>query len=112
MYHGPYQGGYVMRWLAFLAAVGLTTSISVAQAQDRPPDACVHAPTIVTVADFLLTEPVTKPNFWRDRAGDDAAYLKIRYGGMTYAEGSELLASLEKRSHPPQRILELKLAYA
>jgi hypothetical protein len=101
-----------MRWLAHLAAVGLASSISVAQAQDRPPDTCVHAPTIVTVADFLLTEPATKPNFWRDRAGDDAAYLKIRYGGMTYAEGSELLSSLEKRSHPPQRILELKLAYA
>lgn len=101
-----------MRWLAFLAAVGLTTSISVAQAQDRPPDACVHAPTIVTVADFLLTEPATKPNFWRDRAGDDAAYLKIRYGGMTYAEGSALLSSLGKRGHPPQRILELELAYA
>ncbi|MER9403874.1 hypothetical protein NKI36_07400 [Mesorhizobium caraganae] len=103
-----------MRWLAFLAVIGIVSAPSIAVAQTQPdkPSACNHAPTIVASADFLLAEPATFPNFWRDRFGDDAAYLKIHYGGLAYAEGSTLLADLEKRSLPPLRIAELRLAYA
>jgi hypothetical protein len=102
-----------MRWLAFLALVGLAaTSALAAQAQDKKPSSCVHAPAILAAADFLLVEPAAKPNFWRDREGDDAAYLKIRYGDLPYPEASQFLAGLEKRSHPPQRVLELKVAHA
>lgn len=101
-----------MRWLVFLAVIGITSAPSMSAAQTQPDGACIHAPTILASADFLLAEPAIFPNFWRDPFGDDAAYLKIRYGGLAYAEGSALLAGLEKRSHPPLRIGELRLAYA
>ncbi|MEP6564907.1 MAG: hypothetical protein ABJB10_07180 [Mesorhizobium sp.] len=103
-----------MRWLAFLAVIGIASapSMAVAQTQHDEPSACIHAPTILASADFVLAEPATFPNFWRDRFGDDAAYLKIRYGGLAYTESSALLAGLEKRSHPPLRIGELRLAHA
>ncbi|RUX50178.1 hypothetical protein EOA33_10275 [Mesorhizobium sp. M4A.F.Ca.ET.050.02.1.1] len=97
--------------LAVVAAIMGTAPIAPAAAQTQP-GACAFAPAILDAGDFLLAEPATFPNFWRDRFGDDAAYLKIRYGGLAYTEGSALLASLEKRSHPPQRIVELRLAYA
>lgn len=104
-----------MRWqavLAITAAIIGIAPISPAAAAQSEPSACAHTPTILAAGDFLLAEPATFPNFWRDRFGDDAAYLKIRYGGLGYAEGTALLADLEKRSHPPQRIVELRLAYA
>ena len=107
--------GSTMRRPAFLAVIGAImgiASMSPAAVAQTQPSACTHAPTILDAGDFLLAEPATFPNFWRDRFGDDAAYLKIRYGDLTYAEGSALLASLEKRSHPPLRIVELRLAYA
>ncbi|TRC96380.1 hypothetical protein FJV76_07925 [Mesorhizobium sp. WSM4303] len=103
-----------MRWLvlAITAAILGIGPISPAAAAQTEPSACTHTPTILDAADFLLAEPATFPNFWRDRFGDDAAYLKIRYGGLAYAEGTALIAGLEKRSHPPLRIVELRLAYA
>ncbi|BAV48817.1 Uncharacterized protein MLTONO_3914 [Mesorhizobium loti] len=103
-----------MRRLAILVIIAIASMSSMAAAQTRQdkPGACSHAPAIMAAADFLLAEPAQFPNFWRDRYGDDAAYLKIRYGDLTYAEGSALLADLEKRSHPPLRIAELRLAYA
>ncbi|BCG69933.1 hypothetical protein MesoLj113a_10910 [Mesorhizobium sp. 113-1-2] len=103
-----------MRRLAILVIIAIASMSSMAAAQTRQdkPGACSHAPAIMAAADFLLAEPAQFPNFWRDRYGDDAAYLKIRYGDLSHAEGSALLANLEKRSHPPQRIAELRLAYA
>ncbi|TGV38457.1 hypothetical protein EN829_005875 [Mesorhizobium sp. M00.F.Ca.ET.186.01.1.1] len=103
-----------MRRLAILAVIASASISSIASAatQQEKSGGCSYAKTILAATDFLLAEPATFPNFWRDRFGDDAAYLKINYGGLSYAEGSTLLASLEKRSHPPQRIAELKLAYA
>ena len=103
-----------MRRLAILVIIAIASMSSMAAAQTRQdkPGACSHAPAIMAAADFLLAEPAQFPNFWRDRYGDDAAYLKIRYGDLSHAEGSALLADLEKRSHPPQRIAELRLAYA
>lgn len=102
-----------MRRLAVLVIIAIASmSMAAAQTQQRKLSACNYAPIIMAAADFLLAEPATFPNFWRDRFGDDAAYLTIRYGDLTYAEGSALLASLEKRSHPPLRIVELRLAYA
>jgi hypothetical protein len=104
-----------MRWqavLAIMAAIIGIAPISPAAAAQAEPSACTHTPTILDAGDFLLAEPATFPNFWRDRFGDDAAYLKIRYGGLAYAEGTALIAGLEKRSHPPLRIVELRLAYA
>ncbi len=104
-----------MRWQAVLAVIAAILGIaptSPAAAAQTEPSTCTHAPTILDAGDFLLAEPATFPNFWRDRYGDDAAYLKIRYGGLGYTEGSALLADLEKRSHPPLRIVDLRLAYA
>lgn len=103
-----------MRRLAILVVIAAASMSSMAAAQTRQdkPSACSHAPTIVAAADFLLAEPAKFPNFWRDRFGDDAAYLKIRYGDLSHAEGSSLLAGLEKRSHPPLRLVELRLAQA
>ncbi|RWD06378.1 MAG: hypothetical protein EOS58_04985 [Mesorhizobium sp.] len=98
--------------LAVVAAIMGIAPIAPAAATQTQPGACAHAPAILDAGDFLLAEPATYPNFWRDRFGDDAAYLKIRYGGLAYTEGTALLASLERRSHPPQRIVELRLAYA
>ncbi|TPM30163.1 hypothetical protein [Mesorhizobium sp. B2-3-4] len=100
-----------MRWLAVLAVLGLVSIPPAVSAQTQP-GACSYAPTILAAADFLLAEPATFPNFWRDRYGDDAAYLKIHYGNLNDTEGSALLSGLEKRSHPPLRIAELRLAYA
>jgi hypothetical protein len=98
---------------AILAAIGAMSVSSMAAAETQgKPGSCSFTPTILAAADFLLAEPATFPNFWRDRFGDDAAYLKIRYGGLNYTEGSALLAGLEKRSRPPLRIVELRLAYA
>ncbi len=101
-----------MRWLRILVVFGIVSISPVAAAQQDKPKTCSYAPTILAATDFLLAEPATFPNFWRDRVGDDAAYLKIRYGDLSYVEGSALLARLEKRSHPPLRIVELRLAYA
>ena len=109
-----------MRWQAVLAVMAAIIGaaiigiapVSPAAAAQTEPGACTHTATILDAGDFLLAEPATFPNFWRDRFGDDAAYLKIRYGGLAYTEGSALLAGLEKRSHPPLRIGELRLAYA
>ena len=98
--------------LAVVAAIMGIAPMSSAAAAQAEPSACAYAPAILDASDFLLAEPATFPNFWRDRFGDDAAYLKIRYGGLAYSEGSALLAGLEKRSHPPLRIVELRLAYA
>ncbi|RUW23231.1 MULTISPECIES: hypothetical protein [unclassified Mesorhizobium] len=98
--------------LAVVAAIMGIAPIAPAAGAQAQPGACAHTPAILDAGDFLLAEPATFPNFWRDRFGDDAAYLKIRYGGLAYAEGSALLAGLEKRSHPPLRIVELRLAYA
>jgi len=98
--------------LAVVAVIMAIAPMSPTAAAQTQPGACAYAPAILDAGDFLLAEPATFPNFWRDRFGDDAAYLKIRYGGLGYAEGTALLASLEKRSHPPLRIGELRLAYA
>ena len=101
-----------MRWQAVLAITAANNGIPPPTAAQAETSACSHTTTILDAGEFLLAEPATFPNFWRDRFGDDAAYLKIRYGGLGYAEGTALLADLEKRSHPPQRIVELRLAYA
>lgn len=103
-----------MRRLAILVVIATASmaSMAVGQTREDKPSACSHAPTIMAAADFLLAEPAKFPNFWRDRFGDDAAYLKIRYGDLSHAEGLALLADLEKRSHPPLRIVELRLAHA
>ena len=103
-----------MRRRAVLAVVAAIMGIAPISpgAAAQTPGACAYAPAILDASDFLLAEPATFPNFWRDRFGDDAVYLKIRYGGLAYTEGSALLAGLEKRSHPPLRVVELRLAYA
>ena len=90
--------GLTMRWQAVLAVMAaiIGMAISPAAAAQTEPGACAHTATILDAGDFLLAEPATFPNFWRDRFGDDAAYLKIRYGGLTYAEGTALLAGLGK----------------
>jgi hypothetical protein len=62
------------------------------------PQSCSYAPVIVDAADFVLTEPLIKPPIWRDRFGDDAAYWKIRYGGLDYDAGAALLRQLKRGS--------------
>ncbi len=76
------------------------------------PQSCSYAPVIVDAADFVLTEPLIRPPIWRDRLGDDAAYWKIRYGGLDYDAGAALLRQLQARKQPPERLPELRFAHA
>ncbi|MGE0501059.1 MAG: hypothetical protein AB7I79_05280 [Rhizobiaceae bacterium] len=75
------------------------------------PGACVHGPAILAASEVLLREPAEKPRFWRDRFGHDAAYLTIRYAGLDFEAADALLAGLESRDKPPERMLGLRLSH-
>ena len=94
----------IIFYAGFLAALP-------ALASDRPA-LCRHAAAIVDVAGFLMEDPRSPPRFWRNPYGDDAAYLAIRYGGMTYRAGSALLERLSQVPRKAPRIEELRLAFA
>ncbi|QCI63635.1 hypothetical protein [Phreatobacter stygius] len=94
-----------------LVALGLVLWGS-SGAWSQPVPACRFNADIVAAADFLLTEPRIERRFWRDRASDDAAFLKIRYAGLSHADGLRLIDELRQRRPPPQRIEELRLAHA
>ena len=76
------------------------------------PQTCPHATEIASVADFLLIEPKEISRFWRDREASDAAFLKIRYSAMPYAEARALLSTLGQRKKVPERWLDLDLSHA
>ena len=99
----------IVRTLIVLYA--LLAALLPAQAADKPA-LCKHAGTIVDIATFLMEEPPKPPNFWRNRYGDDAAYLAIRYGGMTYEAGTALLERLNQVKRKAARIEELRIAFA
>ncbi len=88
----------------------LTAFAAPAFAQEE--ESCPHLPALLSAAGRLLAEPAERPAFWRDLHGDDAAYLTIRRGGLDDAKARDLISRLAARSHPPQRIRELALAYA
>ena len=90
--------------------VGLLAALP-ALASDKPAQ-CKHAGSIVDIAGFLMADPPNPPRFWRNPYGDDAAYLAIRYGGMTYRAGSALLERLSEVPRKAPRIEELRLAFA
>jgi len=82
-----------------------------ALASDKP-ELCRHAGAIVDIAGFLMEDPPNPSPFWRNRSADDAAYLAIRYGAMTYPAGSALLERLSRAKRKAARIEELRLAFA
>lgn len=75
---------------------------------------CALWQDIVAAANFLISEPDNPRRFWRDRYGDNAAYLKLKYDYdmADPAKRRALFDMLEKRQRPPYRLLELKLAQA
>jgi hypothetical protein len=71
---------------------------------------CRSTPDIVATAEFLLVDPRSDQRFWRDHFGSDAAFLMIRHGDLSPANGMRLIDELGRRAKPPQRIEELRLA--
>lgn len=93
------------RMLTTLAALCVTPWSTMAEPRD-----CRLAPDVIAAADVLLMDPKNDQRFWRDRLGDDAAYLKIRYGDLPSDAGLRLVEDLRQRARPPQRIDELRLS--
>lgn len=81
-------------------------------AWSQPVPACGFSPAILAAADLLLVDPRIERRFWRDRTSTDAAFLKIRYAGLNHQQAVGLIDGLRRRSTPPQRIEELRLAHA
>ena len=100
----------IVRFLIVLTAL-LAAALHPVQAADKPA-LCKHAGDIVDIATFLMEEPLEPPAFWRNRYADDAAYLALRYGGMTHEAGSALLERLSQVKNKAARIEELRLAFA
>jgi hypothetical protein len=73
---------------------------------------CPLVPDIVSMASFLLVDPKTERRFWRDHVSTDAAYLLIRYGGLSDTSAMGLVESLRQRRVAPLRIQDLRLALA
>ncbi len=73
---------------------------------------CPLVPDIVSAATFLLADPKTERRFWRDHVSTDAAYLLIRYGGLSEARATGLVEGLRQRRVAPERIQDLRLALA
>lgn len=95
-----------------LLALVLFSTPAQSQQDGTDPATCDASAAIIDLADFLLVDPPQKPNFWRDRLGSDAAFLKIVYGGLDHDAGKALILDLEKRAKPPERIVELRIAQA
>jgi hypothetical protein len=97
-----------------LVLIAALSSGGTALAEEKPPadpKACPDAPAILATADYLISEFQTPQRFYHDLEGSDAAYAKIRYGDLPYAEAQQLITSLSQRQHPPLRIEELSLAH-
>jgi hypothetical protein len=93
----------------------LFLAASLAAVAPAPAEAirdCRLVPDIVSVAGFLLADPKTERRFWRDHVSTDAAYLLIRYGGLSGERAMGLVESLRQRRVAPQRIQDLRLALA
>ena len=88
----------------------VSSALSEEQSSSRKPD-CTYSSEIKKAADFLLTEPATKSLFRRNLYAADAAYLKLHYGAISYADGSELLNKLMQVDQAPPRLEELRFAY-
>lgn len=72
---------------------------------------CRFTPDIVATAEFLLIDPRREERFWRDPLGTDAAFLMIRYGDLSPANGMRLIDDLQRRTRPPRGIEDLRLAF-
>lgn len=95
------------RPLLVVAVLAVAMPARAATVQD-----CPLVPDIVSAASFLLTDPKTERRFWRDHVSTDAAYLLIRYGGLSEAHASALVETLRQRRVAPERIQDLRLALA
>lgn len=88
--------------------------LSPAWSEEKSPartPGCIYGAEISKAADFLLTEPTTNTRFRRNLYATDAAYLKLHYGGMSYAAGLALLNDMLQADQPPARLDELRFAY-
>ncbi|WP_439574454.1 hypothetical protein [Phreatobacter sp.] len=83
-----------------------------ASASSSPPADCPLQPDIIAHADFLLVDPKIEQRFWRDRVSTDAGYLMIRYGGLDQRSGDQVIEMLRQRRVRPERIGDLRLAFA
>jgi hypothetical protein len=90
----------------------LAASLAAAPAPAAAIRDCPLVPDIVSMASFLLVDPKTERRFWRDHISTDAAYLMIRYGGLSDARAMGLVESLRQRRVAPLRIQDLRLALA
>lgn len=95
------------RPLLVVALLAVAMPARTATVQD-----CPLVPDIVAAASFLLDDPKTERRFWRDHVSTDAAYLLIRYGGLSEARASALVETLRQRRVAPERIHDLRLALA
>lgn len=93
-------------------ALALVVAALPASAGRAVPGDCPLQPDIVAHADFLLVDPRIEQRFWRDRMSTDAAYLLIRYGGLDQRTGGRLIEALRQRRVRPERIADLRLAFA
>lgn len=99
------------QYLRVLAILLLGSVASLAQ-ETKPLSTCPEAPSLVAVADYLLTEPTEIPRLWRDYEAADAAFVKLRYTDFSYEKARDFLAQLALRERPPQRLEELRLTQA
>lgn len=97
--------------VARLAVAAVLFALPLPAMAAAPAD-CPLQPDIVAHADFLLVDPKIEQRFWRDRISTDAAYLMIRYGGLDQRAGGQLIEALRQRRVRPERIADLRLAFA
>ncbi len=100
-----------MRLAPRLLVLAASLAAAVPAAADDPRD-CRLVPDIVAMSGLLLVDPKTERRFWRDHVSTDAAYLLIRYGGLSEARAMALAEGLRQRRVAPQRIQDLRLALA
>lgn len=100
------------RPVAARLALALMLFTLPARAATPLPADCPLQPDIVAHADFLLVDPKIEQRFWRDRVSTDAAYLMIRYGGLDQRSGGQVIETLRQRRVRPERLADLRLAFA
>ncbi len=96
-----------LRPLLMMALIAAAMPARAAAVRD-----CPLVPDIVSASSFLLADPKTERRFWRDHVSTDAAYLLIRYGGLSEARASALVETLRQRRVAPERIQDLRMALA
>ncbi|MBN8938682.1 MAG: hypothetical protein J0H01_04290 [Rhizobiales bacterium] len=93
-----------------LLTIGLALS-AACPAEARPVAECRFSPAIGLAADLLLEEPGAEQRV-DQHATTQAAYLKIRYGVLSYQAGRRLIERIRGWNRPPFGIEGLRLTFA